>query len=172
VTQVFENGEETDMLSTEDMKGIYLLDRLTDEMLEKILPLVQPLQFKDGEVVFEEGEKAENFYFLRRGKILLEVEISPEIIISLGSIKTGYSFGWSALLPGSSHTSYAVCAEPSEVFAVPGKNFLDLLEGDHEMGYQVMKFVAEILKNRLDRRTGQFLKVMTKHPDIQRLLGL
>jgi CRP-like cAMP-binding protein len=160
------------MVSLEELRGIYLLENLTDEMLEKIRPLIEPLQFKEREVVFEEGERAENFFLLRRGKILLEVEISETIIISLGSIKSGYAFGWSALLSRSSHTSYAVCTEPCEVLAVPGRKFLDLLHQDHTMGFRVMEFVSKILKNRLDRRTGQFLKVMAKHPDIQKLLGL
>ena len=102
----------------------------------------------------------------------MEVEISETITISLGSIKTGYSFGWSALLSGSFYTSYAVCAEPCEVLAIPGDKFLDLIEMDRDMGYRIMKFVSVTLKGRLEKRTGQFLKVMSKHPDIQRLLGL
>jgi len=160
------------MFSAEELKGIYLLADLNEQMLEKFFPFFQPLQFNEGDIIFEEGEKAENFYCLKRGKILLEVEISETITISLGSIKKGYSFGWSALLPGSFHTSYAVCAEPCEVLAIPGDKFLDLLEGDRDMGYRIMKFVSMTLKGRLEKRTGQFLKVMSKHPDIQRLLGL
>ena len=160
------------MVSKEDLKDIYILENLTDEMLEKIQPLIKPLQFKEREVVFEEGEKAENFFILKRGKILLEVEISELIIISLGSIKSGYSFGWSALLSGPSYTSYAVCAEPCEVFAIPGQKFLGLLHDDDMMRSRVMEFAAKIVKNRLERRTEQFLRVMSKHPDIQKLLGL
>ena len=160
------------MVSIEDLKKIFLLENLTDEMLEKILPMTQLRQFKEREVIFEEDQRADDFYMLKRGKILLEVEISEIIIISLGSIKSGYSFGWSALIQGSSYTSYAVCSEPCEVFAIPGKSFLELLSEDHTMGYIVMQEVAKILKNRLERRTEQFVKVMRKHPDIQKLLGL
>ena len=160
------------MVSIDDLKKIFLLQNLTDKMLEKIALLTEPQQYKDREVVFEEGGEAENFYMLKRGKILLEVELSEMIIISLGSIKTGYSFGWSALIPGSSHTSYAVCTEPCEVFAIPGESFRGLLDDEHTMGYLVMSGVMRVLKGRLNRRTGQFLKVMTKHPEIGRLLGL
>ena len=160
------------MVSMEDTKAIYLLDGLSEQILTKICPLSETRQYKEREVIFEEGDRAENFYSLKRGKILLEVEVAKQIIISLGSIKSGYSFGWSALIPGSSHTSYAVCAEPCEVFCTPGNKFLDLLKEDHTSGFLFMTEVTKILKNRLDRRTGQFLKVMTKHPDIQRLLGL
>ena len=160
------------MVSMEDVKAIPLLEGLTDQILERICPMSEIRQFKEREVIFEEGDRAENFYSLKRGKILLEVEVAKQIIISLGSIKSGYSFGWSALIPGSSHTSYAVCAEPCEVLITPGNKFLELLNEDHTSGHRFMNGVMKILKNRLDRRTGQFLKVMTKHPDIQKLLGL
>jgi CRP-like cAMP-binding protein len=141
-------------------------------MQEKMRRIIELRQFKEGEIVYEEGDRAENFYMLKRGKILLEVEVSKQIIISLGSIKSGYLFGWSALIPGSAHTNYAVCTEPCDVLVTPGAKFLNLLKTDHTMGYRIMERVMEILKKRLDRRTGQFLKVMSKHPDIQKLLGL
>ncbi len=160
------------MVSIEDVKAIPLLEGLTDQILEKICPMSEIRQFKEREVIFEEGDRAENFYALKRGKILLEVEVAKQIIISLGSIKSGYSFDWSALIPGSSHTSYAVCTEPCEVLITPGNKLLELLNEDHTSGYRLMNEAMKILKNRLDRRTGQFLKVMTKHPDIQKLLGL
>ncbi|MFH1351664.1 MAG: Crp/Fnr family transcriptional regulator [Pseudomonadota bacterium] len=160
------------MVTIEDLRKIHLFQDLNDEMLEKIRPLANAHEYKDRDVVYEEGNKAEYFYMLKRGKLLLEVEVSKIIIISLGSIKSGYSFGWSALIPGSSYTSYAICSEPCEVIAVPGEKLLDLMNQDHPQGYIFMYSVAKILKNRLERRTGQFLKVMSKHPDIQKLLGL
>ena len=160
------------MVSMEDIKAIYLLASLTDQMQEKICPMGEMRQFKEREVVYQEGDSAEYFYMLKKGKILLEVEVASMIIISLGSIKSGYSFGWSALIPGSNHTSYAVCTDPCDVLMVPGNAFVELLKQDHTMGYRVMEETMKILKNRLERRTGQFIKVMSKHPDIQQLLGL
>jgi CRP/FNR family transcriptional regulator, cyclic AMP receptor protein len=160
------------MVPIEDIKAITLLEQLSNGLKEHLSSITELQSFKEREVIFEEGDRAENFYILKKGKVLLEVAVSESIIISLGSIKTGYSFGWSSLIPGSSHTSYAVCSEPCDVLIIPGKQFLGLLDGDHPSGYRFMTEVMKILKNRLDRRTGQFLKVMTKHPDIQRLLGL
>lgn len=158
------------MVSIDELRKIFLLQNLTDKMLEKMVPQTRLLQFGEREIIFEEGMKAENFYMLKKGKVLLEVEVSKRLTISLGSIKSGYSFGWSALLSGPSHTSHAVCTEPSDVFAIPGEKLRDILEGTPLMGYRVMAFAATILKNRLERRTSQLLKVIANHPDMQKLL--
>jgi CRP-like cAMP-binding protein len=160
------------MVSAQDLKGIELFAGLTDGMLDKLAPLVQTESFDERAIIYETGKAAEQFYSLKRGKVLLETELSPAVIISLGSIKRGYSFGWSALRPSAKYATYAVCAEPCEVFVMPGDKFLALLDSDTTMGYRVMQKVATILEGRLDRRTGQFLKVITKHPEIGALLGV
>jgi CRP-like cAMP-binding protein len=66
------------MVSMEDVKAIYLLEGLNEQILEKICPMTETRQFKEREVVFEEGDRAENFYMLKRGKILLEVEVAKK----------------------------------------------------------------------------------------------
>ena len=158
------------MVSIEDLKKIFLLQKLADKNLEQILPITRLHEFKEEEVVFKESDKADTFYMLKRGKVLLEVDISELISISLGAVKTGFSFGWSALMPDSVYTSHAICSEPCEVIAVSGEEFLTFLGKDHTVGYHVMEGVARIIRDRLERRTSQFLMVMKKHPDIQRFL--
>ncbi|MCK5340293.1 MAG: cyclic nucleotide-binding domain-containing protein [Desulfobulbaceae bacterium] len=160
------------MVSIEDLKRIVLFQNLPDQMLEKLLPVVKEESFKEREIIYEAGNAATHFYSLKRGKVLLEAELTPTLIISLGSIKTGYSFGWAALNPPATHTSYAVSVEPSEMFVISGDKYLDLLDHNEAMGYLIMLNSARILENRLEHRTGQFLKSISKHPEIRRLLGL
>lgn len=160
------------MVSLQDLKGIALFEDLTDGMLETLLPISQTESLDERHIVYEAGSPADQFYSLKRGKVLLEAELAPEFIISVGSIKSGYSFGWSALFPAETHTSYAVCAEPSEIVIMPGAKLSEILDGDHAMGFLVMQKSARILENRLERRTAQFLKVISKHPEIGMLLGV
>lgn len=141
-------------------------------MLEQILPLAQEQSFAEREIIYEPGSEASYFYSLITGKVLLQTELSSALIISLGAIKPGYSFGWSALLPGPAHTSLAVCMEPSEILVIPGDEFKALFDQDCTIGFQVMKKAATILESRLERRSAQFIKVITKHPEIATLLGL
>jgi CRP/FNR family cyclic AMP-dependent transcriptional regulator len=160
------------LASIEQLKRIRLFEDLTDGILEQILPLAQEQSFTEREIIYEPGSEASHFYSLTTGKVLLQTELAPALIISLGAIKPGYSFGWSALLPGLAHTSLAVCMEPSEILVMPGDKFKALLDQDHTIGFLVMQKAATILENRLERRSAQFIKVITKHPEIATLLGL
>ncbi len=160
------------MVSAQDLKGIALFEDLTDGMLDKLAPLFQTESFEERQMIYEVGSPADRFYSLKRGKVLLEAELAPAVIISLGSIKPGYSFGWAALRPAATYGTYAVTAEPCDVYAVPGDMLLKVLDGDHSMGYLIMQKAARILENRLERRSNQFLNVITKHPEMAALLGL
>jgi CRP/FNR family transcriptional regulator, cyclic AMP receptor protein len=160
------------MVSVEDLIKIKVLDNLTQPMLESMQPLTRLHLFEEGHVVYKEGDPAEYFYMLIKGKVNLEVEAAETLIISLGAIKPGYSFGWSSLLPGSQHSTTAMCVETCEILAIPGDDFLKLLEKDHTIGYKFMSSVVSILKRRLERRTNQFIRVMTKHPDLRKLMGV
>jgi CRP-like cAMP-binding protein len=160
------------MTLIEDLTRVALFEDLTDQMLEQVVPLVQVELFEERQIIYEPGDRAEHVYALKRGKVLLEAELASALIISVGAIKPGYSFGWSSLFPAASHTSYAVSAEPSEIFVLPGDKLAALLSRDHAVGYLVMQKVATILENRLERRTAQFLKVIGMHPEIGELLGM
>jgi CRP-like cAMP-binding protein len=155
------------MVSLEDLKSIYLMQRLPDPLLERVRPMVESRLYEDHDVIFREAEKAQAFFMLLKGKILLEVQASEAMMIVLGAIKPGYSFGWSGLIPGEAYTTYAIASEPSEVLLVDGGRFLGLMEEDHTIGFRVMQGVVNILKRRLERRTDQFLRTLRRHPDIQ-----
>ncbi len=140
---------------------------LKDEHLEKLLPVVDFLRFEEREAVFREGDIADRFYMLRRGKILLEKRISEKITVSVGTIKPGFSFGWSAMLDGGPYTSDAICAEACEVFSIRREKILPLMDSDFEIGYIISQRLLRVIKKRLDLRTEQFLRAISKHPDLE-----
>ncbi len=160
------------MVSIGELKQIYLLQRLTDQMIERISPHIEVAHYGEKEVIVEQGQKASRLFMLRKGKAILKVDASEAITISLGSIKPGYSFGWSSILPGQlAYTSSVVAAEPCEVYSVSGEKFYEFLSEDRDMGFRIMEGVARILENRLERRTSQFLKALSRHIDIEGILS-
>jgi CRP/FNR family transcriptional regulator, cyclic AMP receptor protein len=154
-------------LTTEDLKRIVILNYLNDALLEKLLPTVDFLRFDERDAVFCEGDIADRFYMLRRGKVLLEKRISDKITVSVGTIKAGFSFGWSAMLDGGPYTSHAICSEACEIFSVRREKILPLMDSDPEMGYIISQRLLRVIKKRLDLRTEQFLRAISHHPDLE-----
>lgn len=157
------------MISRDELKQIVMLGYLKDEMLDKLSPFVDVLNYSEREYVFRQGDAADRFYMLRRGKILFERRGSEKMSVTMGSLKPGYSFGWSSMVDVRFYSTDAVCAEPSEVFSVRGHKLKNLLEADPSMGYIFSQRLLRVIKSRLDHRTEQFMRVIRNHPDLKSL---
>ena len=112
------------MVTIADLKEIVILTHLTDDMIDRLVSIVEVLTYDDQEVIFKEGNIADRFYMVKRGKVLLEQRIAEHITVSIGSIKPGFSFGWSTMIEEGYYTTDAVCAEPSEIFSFKGDKLL------------------------------------------------
>ena len=159
------------MVTKEDLKQIIMLTYLTDSMLEELARIVDVLTFDKGEVIFQESAPAERYYMMITGNIVLEQRISDEVTAIVGSIKPGYSFGWSAMLEEGLYTVDAICVEPSVVYSFKREKINKLFEQDPEMGLSMYRRLLVIIKKRLDYRTSQFRKAIMNHPDMQSLFG-
>ena len=157
------------MVSRSDIREIVIFKRLTDEMIAKLQPEMELLRFAEGEMIFRSGENADRFYSLKRGKIWLEQRVLDKVTISVGSVKPGYSFGWSALLGDQKFTVDTVCGEPCEVLRIRATTLFEMIEEDYEMGYRLMHRLLHMVRTRLDGRTELLLKVILDHPDMQTL---
>ena len=157
------------MISRKDIRALIIFQPLTDEMINNLLPEMELLRFPEGEKIFRSGECADMFYSLKRGKILLEQRVLNKVTISVGTVKPGYSFGWSALLGDQNFTLDTVCGEPCEVLRIKAETLFRMIEEDWEMGYRLMHRLLHMVRRRLDGRTELLLKVILDHPDMQSL---
>ncbi len=158
------------MITLDDLKQMFMLRYLTDEMLEKLIPVTDLLLFDENEFIFRQGDEADRLYMLMEGKVLLELDVSDSITVSVSSIKPGQAFGWSAMLEEASFSVNALCSERCEVLSIRSEKLKALLEQDHTMGYILSQRLLVIMKKRYDIRTEQFIKTILHHPDIADLL--
>ena len=158
------------MATIEDLKAIVILNYLTDDMLTRMVPMIDLLRFQQEDRIFNEGDDADRFHMLKRGKVLLEQRLSDQITVSVSSIKPGFSFGWSALLEQEHYTSDAVCAEPCDILSIRSPKIKKLMDEDHSLGYRLSQRILHVVKKRFDVRTEQFIRVIRHHPDIHYLV--
>ena len=157
------------MITKEDLKQIVMLTYLTDPMLDRLAQIIDFLKFDRDEILFQENDPAQRFYMMKSGNVLLEQTISDKVTAYIGSIKPGFSFGWSAMIEDGLYTVNAICVEPSEIYSFKRDKIQKLFEQDPEMGLRMYKRLLVIIKKRLDHRTGQFRQAIKNHPDMQNL---
>jgi CRP-like cAMP-binding protein len=157
------------MVTTEDLKKMVIMTHLKDDMLDRIISITDVLIFEDQEIIFRQGDIADRFYLVKRGKVLLEQRLAEKITVSVGSIKPGFAFGWSTMIEEGYYTTDAVCAEPCEIYSMKGDKIRALCDKDPYMGYLLTRRLLVILKKRYDHRTDQFIKVLKHNPDMKEL---
>lgn len=159
------------MISKDDFKNNNIFGNLTDEMIDKILPLAEKATFEKDDFVFKEGDVVESFYMIKRGTVLIEQKLTDKMTVTAGTITEGESFGYSSIFSEGVYSTNAVCSDQCEILVINGEKINDLLKADHSMGFYVMQNIVDVLNNRLSRRTDQFLKAVSTHPDIYDLEG-
>jgi len=157
------------MVTTEELKKMVIMTHLKDHMLDRIISITDVLIFEDQEIIFRQGDIADRFYMVKRGKVLLEQRLAEKITVSVGSIKPGFAFGWSTMIEEGYYTTDAVCAEPCEIYSMKGEKLRTLCDKDPYMGYLLSRRLLVILQKRYDHRTDQFIKVLKHNPDMKAL---
>lgn len=157
------------MVTIEDLREIVIMTHLEHEMLERVCRTVDVLSYNEQEVIFKQGDTADRFYMVKRGKVLLEQKMTDMVTVSVGSIHPGHSFGWSTMIDEGYYTTDAVCAEPCEIFSIRSSQLRNMCTEDPRMGFMLLQRLLVILKKRYEQRTEQFLQVIQHHPDMRDL---
>ena len=120
------------------------------------------VQFKAGEVLFREGEPANQFYLIEKGKVVLEAHEPANGTTLVQTLGAGDVLGWSWLFPPFAWHLQARAVEPTNAIILNGARLLVTAERNHEFGYELMKRVAEVVIRRLQATRKQLLALQTE----------
>jgi CRP-like cAMP-binding protein len=102
---------------------------------------------EEGQLIFSEGDPAEAFYILVKGRIKLTLgEKSREVYVAY---QPGEIIGWSSLAGRETLSATAQCLEPTTLHRVDRDRFLKILGNYPAEGMTLFQRVAEMLGNRL-----------------------
>src|SRR5215471_16042587 len=100
---------------------------LSDEHFDAIEPLLQEEQYGFGDVIVKQGDPADSFYILTKGRArALKIKADGEEI-PLGVLKPGDSFGEAALAEGGRRTATVRCSTAVDVLRLDRNDFLGLV---------------------------------------------
>lgn len=132
---------------------------LDPEFLRIIVGCASNAHFRRGETVFKEGQEANHFYLIRRGKIAIEVFVPGRGMLTLQTLAAGDVLGWSWLFPPYRWYFDARAVEETFAFSLDGKCLRGKCEENHDLGYDLMKRFSLIIAERLQVTRLQILDV-------------
>ncbi len=142
------------MAIIDELRSSELFEGLETNQLEKVAPLCRGFSYKQGELIFREGDKAEELYLLTSGRVCLEMELRllpdrPAIPTCLEVVSKGDCFGWSALVEPYTYTLSARCLSNCTVLAIKGEILRKAMAEDPVLGYKIMTKLSEVIALRL-----------------------
>ncbi len=115
------------------------------------------MYFNPGEVIFREGDPANRFYLIEKGTVALESYVEGRGMTPIQTIGVGEALGWSWLFPPYFWHFDARALEPIEAIFLYATPLREECECDHELGYELLKRMAEVMLTRLQATRRQLL---------------
>jgi len=115
------------------------------------------VKFEAGEFLFKEGEEANAFYILRRGKVAVEAFAAERGSLIIDTLTDGDILGWSWLIPPYNWHFDAKAVELTRAIALDARCLRTKCEEDHDLGYELLKRFAQIIEDRLQATRIQLL---------------
>lgn len=124
-------------------------------------------QFKSGEVIFREGEKAKIFYLIEKGKVVLESGKDYGEPVVIQTIGAGDLLGWSWMMPPNVWHFTARAIEPTEAIYFAGTILREYCERDHSLGFELHKRMSEVMMKRLQAARRKMLAIHAQKEKLQ-----
>jgi len=150
------------MAITAQLAEFPLFRNLPEELLKQIASLGKEQVYPQGDMIFREGESADELHFLLEGEVLLKVKLTsrPESITVSAVSQRFESFGWSGVVAPYHYTATAFCETDCKVLILPGEKIMKLLEENPTAGFTVMKRLTELVSSRLRNSRQALLKTL------------
>jgi len=133
-----------------------LFSDLSDEQRDKIAQLSREITFETGDVLFREGDSAENIYIVLQGRVAVEVGLlgrQRRRCATIATARRGESIGWSAAIGSGKYLASAYAVEKTTAVVVDRRAVHCLFVDNPASGLRVMEKLIDLARSRLSRTT-------------------
>lgn len=113
-----------------------------------------------GQELFREGDKEDSLYIVLKGRVAMELFIPGRGRMRIYTAEPMDVIGWSSVTPViRQRTASARAVLPSSLIALNAKQLRQMCEEDHDLGYLVMRRMANVVASRLLTTRLQLLNI-------------
>jgi len=135
---------------------IDLFKAYTDDQIRRIGDIAETVDYAPGEVIFNLGDRSEEFYLLESGAVQVEIPLPEEenIISILHPVNI---FGEVGLLEEGDRSATVTAQEEVRVQRIRNSDFLALMAAHPDMAAKFYRALAQILFRRLTKTTERLV---------------
>jgi CRP/FNR family transcriptional regulator, cyclic AMP receptor protein len=126
-----------------------VFEGLTRDQLEFIAGCAQNVGFAEGERLFREGEPADTFFLVRKGRVALSTHAPARGSVVIETLDPGEIVGWSWIFPPYVWHFDARAVDEVRAIAFDGACLRGKCETDSALGYELMRRFAGVMIDRL-----------------------
>lgn len=131
---------------------------MSDHLIQLLADSIMEMKFKPGEWIYRQGDPANRFYLILEGQVLLESEVRDRGVLPIRTLGPGDELGWAWLFPPHYMHFTARVIEPTRTIFFYGTRLREKCDANHELGYELMKRVAELVTRNLNATQQRLLE--------------
>jgi CRP-like cAMP-binding protein len=125
--------------------------------LDALAAMAMPVKFAADEYIYRTEDPANRFYLIQRGRVALEAACATGRKL-LHIVAQGEALGWSWLYePFQWHFDARAIEDTSAIFFY-GTRLRELCDAEHNLGYEIMKRITQVVIRRLHATRKQLLE--------------
>jgi CRP/FNR family transcriptional regulator, cyclic AMP receptor protein len=131
------------------LRDVPLFEGLSDDALKLIAGCGSNVHFREGGVLFREGDPADTFYVIRHGSIAVEMFVPARGPVTIETMQSGEVLGWSWLFAPYRWQFDARALQDVRATGFDGACLRGKCDADPALGYDLMKRFAQVMTERL-----------------------
>jgi CRP-like cAMP-binding protein len=132
------------------------VQKLSWHHIEKLAKLAEERSFEPGEVLFQQGDRADRFYVIVSGTVGMALPGRANSFIAQ-VVTACEEIGWDALIEEGVRCFTAKAMTPVRAVVFNGPELLAECERDPQFGFLLMKHLLRVVSERLDASRLQVL---------------
>jgi CRP-like cAMP-binding protein len=141
---------------------------LDEEAIALLAGCAKNRAFKADEMIFREGDPADTLHLIRRGSVSLEMHAPGRGTLTILTLGEGTILGWSWLYPPHRWLFDARALDDVGAIEMDGRCVREKCEGNHSLGYTLMKQFAHVMVDRLQATRLQLLDIYANPENVHR----
>ena len=146
----------------DDLRKHPFFEGMDRGLLKIIAPCASPVHYESGQMVYREGDAADQFFLITEGRVAIEIFASERGSLVIQTLGPGDVTGWSWLFPPYRRRFNVRAVEATKAIALEGKSLREKADADHRLGYELFKRFSRIVVDRLLAARLQILDMYGK----------